>query len=305
MAFSGLISTFGNRTMPLLAILRHDLRTLRESWLVRIWLGASALLGLLVAMSNWANFPTAWLIASLLFPYLVFPWFLVVMVLGVNPVSGSRLEALADGFLSRPVTRYEYLLAVWAARVVAVLGVYFLVMVPMVLVVTLANRPVPADHVTLYGIVAALAVVGLVLTFQVSLAFLLGTLLRRPLLAIVLLLLFWSQVNVLLHPFKVQSFSPLSLSQALPTLLRQPWHAGDAASRSAAREVDIEELQRATASFFSAFSGSPPQKTETKRGFFETTDYKDFSLLRVLLGYGIPTLAAVALSVLCFCWRDL
>jgi ABC-type transport system involved in multi-copper enzyme maturation permease subunit len=291
--------------MPFLAILRHDLRTLRESWLVRIWLAATALVALLLAMSNWAEFRTASLIASLLVPYLVFPWFLVVMVLGVNPVSGSRLEALADGFLSRPVTRYEYLLAVWAARVVAVLGVYFLVMVPMVLIVTLANRPAPVEHVTLYGIIAALAVVALVLTFQVSLAFLLGTLLRRPLLAIVLLLFFWSSVNIVLHNFKLQSFSPLSLSQALPTLLRQPWHTGDATSGSPASEVDIEELQRQTTNFLNFFSGGAPQKTETKPRFFETTDYKDFSLLRVLLGYGIPTLAAVGLSILCFCWRDL
>jgi ABC-type transport system involved in multi-copper enzyme maturation permease subunit len=305
MAFNGLISTFGNRTMPFLAILRHDLRTLRESWLVRIWLVATALVAILLAMSNWAQFPTAPLIASLLFPYLVFPWFLVVMVLGVNPVSGSRLEPLADGFLSRPVTRHEYLLAVWAARVVAVLGVYFLVMVPMVLVVTLANRPVPVDHVTLYGMIAALAVVGLVLTFQVSLAFLLGTLLRRPLLAIVLLVFFWSSVNTVFHTFKLQSFSPLSLSQALPTLLRQPWRSGDANSGSLTSEVDVEELQRQTANFLNVLSGGAPQKTEAKPAFFETTDYKDFSLLRVLLGYGIPTLAAVGLSILCFCWRDL
>jgi len=288
-----------------MAILRHDLRTLRESWLVRIWLVATALVAILLAMSNWATFPTAPLIASLLFPYLVFPWFLVVMVLGVNPVSGSRLEPLADGFLSRPVTRHEYLLAVWGARVVAVLGVYFLVVLPLVLVITLANRPAPADHVTLYGIVAALAVVALVLTFQVSLAFFTGTLLRRPLLAIVLLLFFWYPLNMVLNVFKLESFSPISLSQALPTLLRQPWRSGDADSQNLTSEVDVEELQRQAANFLNVLSGGAPPKPEAKPAFFESTDYQDFSLLRVLLGYGIPTLASVGLSLLCFCWRDL
>jgi len=39
--------------------------------------------------------------------------------------------------------------------------------------------------------------------------------------------------------------------------------------------------------------------------FFERDNYKDFSLLRVLLGYGIPTLAAVGLATLCFCRRDM
>jgi ABC-type transport system involved in multi-copper enzyme maturation permease subunit len=290
--------------MPLVAILRHDLRTLRESWLVRIWLAASALVCLLLAMSNWGRFPTAPLIASLLFPYLVFPWFFVVMVLGVNPVSGSRLEALADGFLSRPIARYEYLLALWGARVVAVLGVYLLVMVPAVAIVALANRPVAADHVTLYGIVAALGVVALVLVLQVSLGFLLGTLLRKPLLAIVLLLFFWYPVNIVLNTFKAESLSPISLSQALPTLLRQPWHSPEEGSDGQANAIDAEELQRAM-DFFKAFGGPSPQKTEHNLAYFESTDYKDFSLLRVVLGYGIPTLVSVGLAVLCFCLRDL
>jgi hypothetical protein len=65
----------------------------------------------------------------LLFPYLVFPWFLVVMVLGISPVTGSRLDSLSDGILSRPITRYEYLLAAWAARVTAVLAVYLVLKV--------------------------------------------------------------------------------------------------------------------------------------------------------------------------------
>ena len=94
--------------MPFLAILRHDLRGLFASWLVRLWLGATALLTLILTLSQWSESPSAVLISSLLFPYLVFPWFFVVIVLGVGPVSGSRSESLADGILSRPVARHEY-----------------------------------------------------------------------------------------------------------------------------------------------------------------------------------------------------
>ena len=104
------------RMMPYLAIVRYDMRALRSSRLVRLWLGATALLTLLLTGSNWANFQDGTLIASLLFPYLVFPWFLVVVVLGVTPVSGAQSETLADGILSRPVSRLEYLLATWSAR---------------------------------------------------------------------------------------------------------------------------------------------------------------------------------------------
>ena len=86
-----------------------------------------------------------------------------------------------------------------------------------------ANRPAAEDHVTLYGVAASLAVVGLVLTLQVSLAFLAGTVLRRPLLAIVVLLACWYPVNEILDVFSLESLSPITLNRALPFLLRQPW----------------------------------------------------------------------------------
>ena len=107
----------GTRMMPYLAILRHDLGALWASKLVRLWLVATVVLTFFLAAANWPNFQDGTLIASLLFPYLVFPWFFVIVVLGVSPVSGSRAEALADGILSRPVSRWGYLLATWSARV--------------------------------------------------------------------------------------------------------------------------------------------------------------------------------------------
>lgn len=288
--------------LPFLAILRHDLRTLRESWLVRFWLIGAALLTLIVATVNWAHAPTAHLVASLLFPYLVIPWFLVVMVLGVNPISGSRVEALADGFLSRPVTRREFLLAVWAARVAAVLAGYLLVMIPAVALAVLVKRPAPVDEVTLYGIVAALSVVGLVLVFQVSLAFLVGTLLRRPLVSIVLLLFLWGPANLVLDSFRLEALSPISLNRNLPALLRQPWRDAEGAAAARLDKSDFE----AAANFVSVLLGGEPQRPpEKEASFFDRDKYKDFSLWKVLLGYGLPTLAAVGLATLVFSRRDL
>ena len=109
--------------------------------------------------------------ASLLFSYLVFPWFLVVILLGISPTTGARLEVLSDGILCRPVTRYEYLVASWAARVVVVMAVFLIVMVPAFAIVGFAERAGVEQGVTFYGAIAALGVVALVLTFLVSLAF--------------------------------------------------------------------------------------------------------------------------------------
>jgi len=285
--------------MPFAAILWHDLRMLSASWLVRLWLAATALLAMVQVLSNWERFQTAPFIAVLLLPYIIFPWSLVVMMLSVNPLAGSRSGVAADGILSRPVTRYAYLLAAWTARVSLVLSVFLLVTVPAIAVVALAKRPAPADEVTFYGVAASLVVVGLVLTFLVSIGFLLGTLFRNTLLAIVVLVFLWFPVNFVLNTFSLEEFSPISLTQALPTLLRRPWN-GDQVQEP---EPDVDAALREAISFFGSLGGdSRPEPQE--RGFFETDAYEDFSLRRVLLGYGIPTLVAIVLATVCFCYRD-
>ncbi len=288
------------RLGPCLAICQHDLRNLWQSKLIRLWLAATVFLTLMVTLGNWPQVPDGPLIAMLLFPYLVFPWFFVVIILGVTPLSGARTETLADGILSRPVTRHGYLLATWAARLIAVLGVYLVCTVPAIALLTLAERPVPDDHVTLWGIVTSLFVVGLVLSLIVSLGFLAGTLLRKPLLAVVVLVFAWYPVNMVLSAFSLEEFSPISLSQAIPTQLHARLFTSDDDPDQAVSQEGVEAVTGLLSSFGKAFSAPKPQED-----FFETDQFEDFSLLRVTLGYALPTLLAVFLSVLSFHWRDL
>jgi len=297
-------SKIGTRMMPFMAILQHDMKNLWSSRLVRLWLGATALLTLVLVGSNWSKFQDGTLIASLLFPYLVFPWFFVVVVLGITPVSESRTETLADGILSRPVSRFEYLLATWLARVLIVLGIFWAVIIPAIVLVMLAKRPVPDDTVTIYGIITSLGIVGLVLTFLVSLGFLAGTLLRKPLLAVVVLIFIWYPIGLVLSVFSLEELSPISLNRAISTQLRHPWRqtntkATDASAKDAAVFTDQ------VSNFFSVFSGVKSKPEVSKPDFFEGKKFDDFSLVRVILGYGLPTLASVILASLCFYWRDI
>jgi len=308
MGSSDKTSKLGTRMMPYLAILRHDLRTLRASRLVRLWLGVATLLTLLLIGSNWTNFKDGTLIASLLFPFLVFPWFFVVVVLGVTPVSGAQTETLADGILSRPVSRLEYLLATWSARVVLVLGVYLVVTVPAIVLIMLAKRlPALKDTVTIYGIVTSLAVVGLVLTFLVSLGFLTGTVLRKPLLAVVVLIFIWYPIGLILSIFSLEEFSPISLNRAISTQLRQSWRQTDADATVKTNPEDARALTDLMSNWRNvlSLSGTQPEPKAVEPDFFEGQKFEDFSLLRVTLGYGLPTLASVFLAALSFYWRDL
>jgi len=291
--------------MPFMAILQHDMKSLWSSRLVRLWLVATVVLTLLLVGSNWSNFLDGTLIAILLFPYLVFPWFFIVVVLGVTPVSGSRAETLADGILCRPVSRFEYLLASWSARVILVLSVYLLVTIPAIVLVILAKRPVPEDTVTVFGIVTALFIVGLVLSFLVSLGFLAGTLLRKPLLAVVVLIFIWYPIGLILSVFSLEEFSPISLNRAISTQLRRSWRETDAEAKKNAKVQDTEVLSDQVSNFFSVLSGAQPKPKASKPDFFESEKFDDFSLLHAALGYGLPTIAAFILASLCFYWRDL
>ncbi|MBM4091021.1 MAG: hypothetical protein FJ276_16605 [Planctomycetes bacterium] len=288
--------------MPTLAILGHELWGLGASWLVRLWLLGSALATFLMLAGDWTVVMSAPLIARLLFSFLVFPWFFVVIVLGISPVTGSRLDALADGILSRPVTRFEYLFACWAARVAVVLGVFLAVALPAAAIIYLAARKgVPQDSVTPYGIMLSLLLVSLVLVFLVTLAFFTGTVLRKPMLAAVVLVFAWFPINIVLHEFQLEEFSPISLSQALPDVLRTPW-GGDQGTDGGLSRADAEAIARLGKFVAELTVGAPAPREES---FFDKGDYRDFSLPRVVLGYGVPTLILFGLATACFARRDL
>ena len=158
---------------------------------------------------------------------------------------------------------------------------------------------------TVYGILAALGAAALVMILQVSLGFLLGTLLRRSLLAVVVLIFIWYPINLVLHTFSLEEFSPISLNQAIPTLLRQPWRQ----PKEDPTQTDTDEEPAGwlgqTAHFLETLAPLPEEPVDRNPTFYDRGDFGDFSLTRVVLGYGIPTLAAVALAMLCFCLRDL
>jgi len=290
--------------MPYLAILHYEWHTLYKSRLVRLWATATGVVTLILISANWTQFADAPMIASLLFPFLVFPWFLVVMVLGVTPLSGSNAETLAQSILCRPVTRFEYLLAAWSARLVVVVGIYLAVLVPAILIVTLAKRPVAEDTVTLYGVTSSLLVVGLVLVFQLSLGFLMGTLLRKSLLAVVILIFIWFPINFLLNLFSLEEFSPISLNQALTVQLRQSWHTSpnDSANHTTTKNLPVSTRQES--SLPDSSKGQERENKTDEPGFFERRDFDDFSLGRVMAGYGLLTIFAVTLALVCFWRRD-
>jgi len=185
---------------------------------------------------------------------------------------------------------------------VLVLGVSLVVLVPAVLLATLSERPVPDDPVTIHGVCASAAVVGLVLVFQVSFGFLLGTLLRSTPLAMVVLLFVWLPVNFVLDTFSLEMFSPISMNRAMPRLLRQPWSESGADGPTMADAEGLDSGGSWMDQFSAAFS-EPEERPDPD--FFKRKGYGDFSLAWVLLGYATATVASIGLATAVFCLRDL
>lgn len=287
--------------MPLVALTRFELRTLWGGWLVRLWAGAAVLLNFLTLLSWWQVLPNSLLVATLLFPFLVFPWFLVIITLGANAVGGARLETLADGFLSRPITRLEFILASWLARAITVLAVFALAVLPVALIGIYADRPVVEEQVTVDGMIVASVLVVIVLLGLLSLGFLLGILLRNGWIALILAFFVWYPINVLLATFRVEEFSPISLNQAAPVVLRKSWFLPGERKE----QVNLAALQEQFSEFMRNLMG-PPQPQRRERGFFSTVNqYEDIQPARVGLSYGLVTILLTAGAYAIFYWRDL
>lgn len=288
--------------MPVLALTSFELRTLWKGWLVRLWLGAALLLNFLSLLGWWQILPDALLVSSLLFPFLVFPWFVVILTLGAAAVGGARMETLADGILSRPITRFEFVVASWLARAVTVLAVFVLATVPPALIGIYAERAAPEDMITLDGALVALILVLIVLWSILSLGFLLGVLFRNGWIAVLLAFFLWYPINGILSTFRLAELSPISLNQGTPVVLRKHWFVP---AEGKPEVVDFAALQRQFSEFMSTVMGAPPSPRRPQGFFEDLEDYESIRPWRVALSYSIPGVLCVAGAYLIFYWRDL
>lgn len=119
-----------NRWLPYWAVLQADLHMTLRSWVYRLWLFVSVLAtgGYLlfhIALQQQAGMlQKASLTVSDLLLWSVVAGATLVIVLTGGSISSER-GTMADSVLSRGISRYQYFLAKWHARVAVVLGTFF------------------------------------------------------------------------------------------------------------------------------------------------------------------------------------
>jgi hypothetical protein len=120
-----------NRWLPYWAVLQMDVHQTLRSWVYRCWVGVSAvaLIGYLVyrvgVYKEAGIQQSASHLVSDLLQWIVYGSVALIVVLCVGSISPER-GTMADSVLSRGISRYQYFLGKWHARLFTVLGTYFL-----------------------------------------------------------------------------------------------------------------------------------------------------------------------------------
>ncbi|PKN81883.1 MAG: hypothetical protein CVU47_05060 [Chloroflexi bacterium HGW-Chloroflexi-9] len=199
-----------------LAILRYDLGQLVRSWITRIWLPllVAPALFLVVVAANEAELASETLgayVAAVVIPISG----LAIAVLTAGAISGEA-SVIADGILSRSVTRTEFVWAKVVARLGFALAVYFAVMLPFVYLIVRYASP----DTTYGGLVVGVTMVALILTFLGALGLTLSSLMSNVLLAVLTLLLVVVISGVVLQFLGLQWMSTTSVLARLPQTFR-------------------------------------------------------------------------------------
>src|SRR3954471_5713047 len=123
-----------HRWLPYWAVFQADLRQTVRSWVYRVWVLMSVLAaaGYLLFKSGSQHdaglIPSASTLVSDLLRWGVFGSVTLIIALTGGSISSER-GTMADSVLSRGISRYQYFLGKWHARLVAVLCTFVLMAV--------------------------------------------------------------------------------------------------------------------------------------------------------------------------------
>jgi hypothetical protein len=198
-----------------------DLRQTLRSWVFRVWVLAAVLVSVGYLLHRTAIHHQAGIIqsaASLMGEMLQAALLVgttLVIVLTAGAISSER-GIMADSVLSRGISRYQYFMGKWHARLVTILGSFL-----GVGLLTLAGSMfLLQSDVSVLGSLLALIVVAAVLAIVVSCGVTVSSLCHSTVLGIVILWMILYGVGVGLYVLQVGPFNPARLVRILPALLR-------------------------------------------------------------------------------------
>jgi ABC-2 type transport system permease protein len=211
-----------NRFLPYYAVFQADVHQTLRSWVYRTWV----LLSLLVAFGYLLYRFGAYREASIIVPAShlmseLLQWSLLgsvtlIIVLTAGSIS-AEMGTLADSVLSRGISRYQYFLGKWHARLITVLGTFFFVGLLVLAGSVLLLRD---DNVSLTGSLLALAVVSALLGVVISCGVTISAMTHSTVLGIAVVWLALYGSGFLLSQLPASYPSPDRALKNLPNILK-------------------------------------------------------------------------------------
>jgi hypothetical protein len=210
-----------NRWLPYWAVFQADVHQTLRSWVYRTWVLVSLLAAVGYLLYRVGAYREAHIIqpASVLISDLL-RWTVVgsvtlIIVLTVGSISSER-GTMADSVLSRGISRYQYFLGKWHARLASVLGTFF----AMGLLWLAASFFLLHEDLKLDGALLALLTVGALLVAVISFGVTVSALSNSTVLGMAILWILLYGISFLLSLLKDQMVSPDRMLQRLPHVLR-------------------------------------------------------------------------------------
>ncbi len=216
-----------NRWLPYWAVLQQDVHQTLRSWVYRFWviISSVALIGYLayrVGVYKEAGIQqSASQMISELLRWIVYGSVALIVVLCVGSISSER-GTMADSVLSRGISRYQYFLGKWHARLFTVLGTYFaLGSVALVGCLVLLH-----EDLTAVGCVLALVTVAALLTVVITCGVTVSGMVNSTVLGVAILWVVLYGGGTALSMLPPQFPSPDRAVQNLPHILQGNYQLG-------------------------------------------------------------------------------
>lgn len=161
-----------NRWLPYWAVFLSDVRQTLRSWVYRFWVLLSVLATVGYLLYSFGIYEagiirSASLQISHLLVWIVLGSTVIICVLTAGSISSER-GTMADSVLSRGISRHQYFLGKWHARLTTVLGTFLILGVLMLISALLLLHEDLSWHGSLAGLATVAALLGAVITCGVT-----------------------------------------------------------------------------------------------------------------------------------------
>ena len=209
-----------NRWLPYWAVFQADVRQTLRSWVYRTWVGVAVLAALGYFLYHVGIYQKAGIIqqastlVSDLLRWTALGSVTLIVVLTAGAISSER-GTMADSVLSRGISRYQYFLGKWHARLLTVLSTYLI----MGVLALVAGYFLLHEDLSLHGSLAALVTVAAVLAFVISCGVTVSAICNSTVLGIAALWIGLYGAGFILSVLSVR-YSPDRMLAMLPDVLR-------------------------------------------------------------------------------------